>query len=152
MTEPTPSPPAADAPQDRNAATIAASPVVRSAARWFWWIAGLSLVNTIMTLSKADSHMVVGLGMTLVSDVLFGASSPVGFAIDAVALGFFVLMGHLAQRGQLWAFCLGIAVYAVDALVYLKFEDWIPVAFHALVIYFIFRGMQALRQGLAAAN
>lgn len=138
------------APNSR--AALLASPLVQSAARWFWWIAALSLINTVLTLTGTKMQLVVGLGMTLVSDVTFGGASAIGFLIDAVALAFFFVIGLLAQRGQLWAFYLGIAVYAVDALVYVRFQDWMPVAFHGIVIYFIVRGLLVLRQGLATAH
>jgi len=133
-------------------AALLASPLVQSAARWFWWIAGLSLINTVLTLTGTHMQLVVGLGLTLVSDVTFGGASPLGFAIDALALAFFFFMGRQAQRGQLWAFYLGIAVYCIDALVYVRFQDWMAVAFHGVVIYFIVRGLLVLRKGPAAAR
>jgi len=151
MTEATPSTPTPAVPANRDPAAIAALPIVRSSAHWFWWIAGLSLLNTVLTLGGTGTQMVVGLGMTLLSDVTFGARSPVGFAIDAAALAFFLVIGRQAARGQLWAFYVGTAVYALDALVYVRFQDWMPVALHALVIYFIVRGVLVLRKGLAGA-
>ncbi|HPM80992.1 MAG TPA: hypothetical protein PLF81_09845, partial [Candidatus Anammoximicrobium sp.] len=41
-----------------------------SGAGWFYWIAALSLVNSIILLSGGDRHFVVGLGVTLVADVV----------------------------------------------------------------------------------
>jgi len=149
MTDSAPAAQPAQSAAPLSAATIAATPIVQSSARWFWWIAGLSLVNTVLTLSGTHTQLVVGLGMTLLSDVTFGGSSPVGFGIDALALAFFFAMGRQAQRGQLWAFYLGTLVYALDALIYVRFQDWMPVALHGLVIYFIVRGVLVLRQGLA---
>lgn len=140
--------PPATAPT-HTAESLAATPEIRSAARWFWWIAGLSLVNTVLAMSGTQTQMVVGLGLTLASDVAFGATSPIGFVIDAAALGFFLLMGQQAQRGRLWAFYLGVVVYSLDALIYVLLQDWMPVALHVLVIYFIVRGVLALRKGLA---
>ncbi|HKE95472.1 MAG TPA: hypothetical protein VKB34_14255 [Povalibacter sp.] len=138
-----------DAASIREAA--AALPAVRSAARWFWWIAGLSVVNTVMFQSGSDTSFVMGLGITAVSDAVFAANRSVGFVIDAIVLGFFVLVGLKAQHGSLWAFYLGTAVYALDALIYVLAQDWMPVAFHGLAIFFILKGIGALRSAMQAA-
>jgi hypothetical protein len=124
----------------------AVHPMVQAGAKWFWWIAGLSLVNTVMIYTGTDLSFVVGLGITLVSDIVFADVKPIAFAIDAVVLGFFFLMGYYGSRGHDWAFYLGLTVYVIDALVYVWFQDWMSVGFHALVIFFIVRGLMALRQ------
>jgi hypothetical protein len=142
--------PAPAAASPGNAASI--SPGVQSAARWFWWIAGLSLVNVVMFQTGSDTNFVVGLGITVVSDAFFASQKAIGFAIDAIAVGFFFLMGLQGQRGRLWAFYLGLAVYALDALIYVNVKDWMPVAFHALAIFFIGRGALSLRQSLQTAG
>jgi len=128
-------------PPQANAAVAA----VASAARWFWWIAGLSLVNTVLVQTGNDMNFVVGLGITAGADALFAGTKVIGFIVDAVAIVFFVLMGLQAQRGKLWAFYVGIGVYTLDALIYAAIQDWMPVAFHALIIYFIVRGAMLLR-------
>lgn len=130
----------------------AALPVVRSAARWFWWIAGLSLVNIVMFQSGSNTSFVMGLGATAVSDAVFADSKMIGFALDAIVLGFFVFIGFKAQRANLWAFYVGTAAYTLDALIYAAFQDWMPVAFHGLAIFFIGRGILALREALRSAG
>jgi hypothetical protein len=133
-------------------AIAAGLPTVISGARWFWWIVGLSIVNIVMFQSGSNTSFVIGLGMTSVSDAIFADAKAIGFAIDAVVLGFFGLMGLYAQRGKLWAFYLGTVVYILDALIYLYFEDWMSVAFHGLVIFYLVKGAAALREGLKAAQ
>jgi len=124
----------------------AASPLIQAGARWFWWIAGLSLVNVVMAQSGSQSHFVVGLAMTELAGAMFAQSQAVGFVIDALVIGFFVLMGQQAQRGRLWAFYAGAALYVVDALIYASYRMWMPLAFHAVALYFIGKGALALRQ------
>jgi hypothetical protein len=80
--------------------------------------------------------------------VAFAHNKAVGFVIDALAVGFFLLMGAQAARGVLWAFYVGLGVYALDALIYLNYQDWMPVAFHAFAIFFIAKGAMALRAAL----
>ena len=128
-------------------------PVVRSAARWFWWIAGLSLVNTFLAHNGNHPQFVLGLGITAIADAMFSQAKAVAFLIDALAIGFFVLIGLQASRGKLRAFYLGLGVYALDALVYVYLQNWMPVIFHGVVAFFIMKGVVRLRQaGSAAAN
>lgn len=130
----------------------AVSPSVQSAARWFYWIVGLSVINTVMAMSGSQTSFVMGLAMTAVIDALFSEMRIVAFAIDAVVLAFFVFVGMQAVRGRLWAFYLGIVVYAIDALIYLAFGDWMPVAFHGLALFFIARGAVELIGSRKAAG
>jgi len=124
----------------------AVDPVVQSAARWFWWIAGLSLVNAVMFHSGSDVNFVVGLAMTTMASVAFANNLPVAIVLAGVTIGFYFLMGLYAQRQRLWAFYLGLAVYAVDALLYAAVKDWMSVGFHVLAGFFIFKGIQRTRE------
>ena len=126
--------------------SVPADPVIQSAARWFWWIAGLSLVNAVMFHSGSDVNFVVGLAMTTIASVAFAQNLPIAIALAAIMIGFYFLMGFHAQRRALWAFYLGLAVYALDALIYVLFQDWMSVAFHALAAFFIFKGVQRTRE------
>ena len=126
--------------------SVPADPVIQSAARWFWWIAGLSLVNAVMFHSGSDVNFVVGLAMTTLASVAFAQNLPIAVALAAIMIGFYFLMGFYAQRRALWAFYLGLAVYALDALIYVLFQDWMSVAFHALAAFFIFKGVQRTRE------
>lgn len=119
----------------------AADPIVQSAARWFWWIAGLSLVNAVLFYSGSEVNFVVGLGMTTLASMLFADNLPVALGLAGLTIGFYVLMGWQAQRPRLWAFYLGVLVYALDALIYMKIEDWMSVGFHGLAIFFIAKGI-----------
>jgi len=67
----------------------AVNPIAQSGARWFWWIAGLSLINTVLIHTGSDLSFVVGLGITLMADIIFANERLIGFAIDAIVLGFF---------------------------------------------------------------
>jgi len=121
-------------------------PIVRSGARWFWWIAGMSLLNAGLLLSGSDTNFVIGLAMTTLAGAAFADQLPVAMVLIAITVGFYFFMGLQAQRGKLWAFYAGLAVYAVDALIYARFEDWMPVGFHALAAFFIFKGVMRLRE------
>jgi hypothetical protein len=137
----------------RSPQEIAAQlPGVISGARWFWWIAGLSVVNIVLFQVGSETSFVVGLGMTAVSDAIFSQLKIVGFAIDAIILGFFALMGLQAQRGKLWAFYVGTIVYMLDAFVYAAVDDWMSVAFHCLALFYLVKSALALRVALKSEN
>ncbi len=132
----------------------ATDPIVRSAARWFWWIAGLSLVNLVMFYSGSNANFVIGLAMTTLASVVFAGNVPLAVAVAALTIAFYGLIGYWAQGQKLWAFYLGLAVYVLDGLIYVYVQDWMPVAFHGLAAYFIVKGIvrvRELRQAVPAA-
>ena len=141
----------AQAPALDRALIAKSHPHIIGGAGWFWWIAGLSLVNTVLIHSGSNTNFVIGLGFTLVADAMFKAYKVVAFSIDAVALGTFAGLGFLARRGQLWAYVTGLVLYALDALIYLAFQDWMSVAFHGLALFYLFRGARQLHADLKTA-
>ncbi|MTW12447.1 hypothetical protein GM658_17705 [Pseudoduganella eburnea] len=130
---------------------VSSDPTVASSARWFWWIAGLSLVNLFLFYSGSNTNFVIGLGMTAVVSAAFSDPKVVGLILSALIIGHYGVIGYFALRDKLWAFYIGLAVYILDALVYAAIADWMPVAFHAYVIFHLFKGISALRGRSAAA-
>lgn len=128
------------------------TPAAIQGARWFWWIAGLSLLNTAAFAAQANASFSLGLAFTQLAHAVFQSNAGVAYAIDAFFVGGFLLVGHQAQRGQAWAYVLGGGVYLCDALVDLKFGAPLPVVFHGVVLLFIVRGYQALTVALKTAG
>lgn len=119
----------------------------KSGARWFLWIAGLSLVNSIASFAGAKFHFVLGLGITQVFDGVAkrsaGAGNFVALLLDAFVAGIFILFGLLAIKGRDWAFILGIILYALDGFLFLLVKDIVGIGFHLFAIFFIYRGLKA---------
>ena len=126
--------------------TRSSDPIVVSAARWFWWIAALSLVNTVMFHAGSTYNFVLGLGLTTLADHQFASQQAVGLAVSGAAIVFYFLIGLQAQREKLWAFVVGGAIYALDALIFVVYEDWTPVILHAVALFFITKGVIQLRE------
>lgn len=144
--------PGPTAPSKLDPALIAQSdPTILSDANWLWWIAALSLVNTVLIHSGSDTSFAIGLGFTLVVDAMFQGMKFVAFAIDLVAIGAIFALGWFARRGQLWAFITGAILYSIDALIYLPLKLWIAVGFHVLAVVFLVRGAKNLRAALKVA-
>ena len=120
---------------------------VQAGAKWFYWIAGLSLINCMVVIFGGNFHFVVGLGITSVVDVIAKQSGSAGSALDIVinglVAGVFVLFGYFAVKGQKWAFLVGMALYALDGLLLFSVKDFLGVAFHAYALFAIYRGLQA---------
>lgn len=131
-----------------------------SGANWFFWIAAFSIINSVVLLSNGQWSFLIGLGVTQLIDGIAGSAAAqlggtatvIALVLDAMVAGFFIVMGLMSRRGFGWAFLLGMAMYALDALLFLFVKDWLSIAFHAFVLYCIYRGFTAngkLRQSQA---
>ena len=122
---------------------------MKSAASWFYWIAALSLVNSISAFTGSDWRFILGLGITQIIDALGqdieGSGKFIALVLDLVAAGVLVLFGVFGGKGHLWAFIVGMVLFALDGVIFLLAQDWIGVAFHAFVLYCFVRGFQACR-------
>jgi hypothetical protein len=134
-----------------RAALARSHPSIAAAARWFWWIAGLSVVNSVVSLAGGSFNFVVGLAATQIADAVFRPLPALALVLDAAAVLFFVAAGALARRGWLSAFVVGGLVYAVDGAVFAWFGDWLAAGFHAFALYQLFRGGRDLRDLLRHA-
>jgi hypothetical protein len=145
--------PGAEAPLSASGQPAGNAVVVRqlrSGASWFYWIAGLSLVNAIVAFSGSNGRFLVGLAVpwiiSLFSRNLGSAGALIVLVLNVVAAGVFVLFGVFASKGQLWAFIVGMVLFGLDGLVLVKFSDWLSVVFHAFVLFCLYRGFSACRQ------
>jgi len=122
----------------------------RAGAKWFYWIAGLSMINSIVVITGGNLHFVVGLGLTSVVDAVAkrigSAGSVLDIIINGCVAGVFVLFGVFAVKAQRWAFLAGMAVYAVDGLLLLSAKDYLSAGFHAYALYSIYRGFAVVNQ------
>lgn len=126
---------------------------IKSGAHWFYWIAGLSLVNLIIGIAGSDVHFIVGSSFVeFCTGLIKSDSSPgeiLGGAGAAFILGFYVYLGRTASTPYKWAFMIGMIIYALDGLLYLIFSDVLPALFHAYVLYRLFTGMKSIDAYLA---
>jgi len=122
----------------------------RNGARWFYWIAGLSTVNSIVAVTGGTFVMIFGLTSTLFATYLGsdigGTWAIVGMVVAVlVSLGFLGL-GWMAERGAVWAYAVGGAVYAADTVLTLFFKDWLSVIAHVFAVAIVFAGMAATQR------
>lgn len=127
----------------------------KSGANWFYWIAGLSLVTSIITFTGGSWRFLISLGTTQVIDGIaaaiageVGGSAPqfIALVMDVFLTAIFVLFGVLANKKLLWAYILGMAAFVVDGLVSLLIQDFVGVIAHVVVLIFMVPGFMAGRK------
>ena len=142
------------APDIAHPQDLADDPVLaaqlRGGASWFFWIAGLSLINSLAALTGSNWGFILGLGVTQVIDAIAhqigGAGPAIGIALDLAASGLFIGFGLLARKGLAWSFVVGMILYGLDGLLFLLVGDWFGLAFHVFVLVCLFKGLQAARE------
>lgn len=111
---------------------------VTRSAQWFYWVAGLSVVNIFA--AKAGFEFMFGSGVVQIAPA-FGQTA--GFVVDVIVVGGFALFGLLASRRHTWAFIVGMLLYAADGAIYVALQDYLPAVFHAIVLYVLWQGVRA---------
>jgi len=131
---------------------------LRGSANWFYWIAGLSLVNWIIGTFNLGSLFVLGLGVTqlldgiaqaLIEDLGSGYTTfltVISFMVTLAFSGMYALFGYFGGKRANWAFVVGIGFYILDALLFVWVQDWMPIIFHGLALFYLFRGPGAIKQ------
>lgn len=127
----------------------------KGGASWFYWIAALSIINSLIFLYGANWSFFAGLGITQLIDVIVDQISRGGdwsvikiiaFVVNLVIAGIFFLCGLWAGKFQTWAFIVGMVLYFLDGILLLVIGAYFPAGFHAFALFMIFRGLIAARQ------
>jgi hypothetical protein len=126
---------------------------IRNGANWFYWIGGLTVINTAIVLMKGSWNFINGLGITQVfqvlSDSLLGAGSgsrALATGFSAAMAGLFALFGVFAHKRRYWAFIAGITLYFLDTFIFLIGPDWLSLGFHAFALVWLVMGLAAVKQ------
>ncbi len=129
----------------------------RKGANWFYWVAGLSMVNTAIILLGGSIYFIVGLGVTMAADILatlIAQDHPnAAWLVKGVALAFDIFValmlaaiGWLSGRRYQAVFVVGMVLYLLDGLILLWGEEWLSGGFHAYVLVCMWSGFQAFRK------
>jgi hypothetical protein len=131
--------------------------VYRSGARWFFWIAGLSLLNSIVFRMEGQVNFLFGLGVTQIVDgvtrvvieegLFKNANMISGLSMMVILLlsGLFVVFGLLTRKKKKWAFFVGTILYVIDGLILVLVQDYISAAFHGYILFSLVRGWKAIQ-------
>ena len=141
----------AEKPVDAKKAEIEKK--LESGANWFFWVAGLSLINSIAFLAGSEWGFIFGLGITQVIDAIaldIGGEGSlwakvIAFSLDVCVAAVFALFAFLGKRRYRRAFIIGIVLYLFDGLIFLLAQDFLSVLFHVIALYGILGGFKACR-------
>jgi len=119
------------------------------AGNLFFFIAGLSVINTVLALAHVPVAMALGLGITRVFDSLAREGDGVGFVIviNFIVIGVFALIGFFARKGSSAAILIGMVLYAVDMAPLFLFTPVliISILIHGYFLYALFGAYRASR-------
>lgn len=137
-----------DSDRENTAPQAKVSDRVREGANWFFWIAALATMTSVVTMVGSHIHRFTGFGVTALVDTLAqsGSSRAMDVIFDAWLAGGLVVLGFFAVEGQKWAFVVGMVGYTLDGALSVAAGDYLGAGLHALVLYFIYRGFAALGQ------
>ena len=121
---------------------------VLHAADWFFWIAVLSAINSLIVYFYQTPNTPIALGLTQWVDGTNGFNAPMSIAAlakDLLIAVAFAMFGLLARRGSDVAFIVGIFLYVIDSFLMLGMKDFFGFGIHLLVLFFLIKGLLASR-------
>jgi len=129
---------------------------VKSGGSWYYWVAALSLVNSVVAFSGGGGGFVIGLSVTQVMDAMLaesgGSAKAIGLVLGVLAAGVFALFGVFACKRHVWAFIVGMLLYGLDTILTVMAEQWLGLAFHGWVLFSLFIGTRAAMQANALSK
>ena len=117
-------------------------------ASWFYWIVGLTVINTIIVQSGIDFAFSLGAAATLFAYGMATAvhtttAHVVALGFDVLVIAFYAMCGVMGSRGATWAFVLGLVFFTLDSLLSLIGLQIIGILIHGYALFCIFNGMMA---------
>lgn len=115
---------------------------------WFMTIGILSIINSILIISKANLRFIFGLGYTQIIDGIFLNASQnfkiIGLLISVLFTSIFFLIWYYAKLKRSWAYLIGIILYSLDMLIFIVYKDWLSAGFHVYALLFLILGYSRL--------
>jgi len=123
---------------------------LKSSAKWLYWIAGLSIVNTLISFFGGGVSFLFGLGITqLIDGLVYDTSTSaklIALCFQILISGIFAGLGYYALKPEKWALLAGMILYFLDGLIFLMVEDWLSIGFHVFVLFVLYGGLNSLRK------
>ncbi len=125
---------------------------------WFFWIAGLSIVNSIIYVFGGNISFIVGLAITQFVDGIISVIGKeinpnagtifqvIGLGIDVLIAGLFVVFGILGRKRIKWVAIVGMVIYVFDGLLFLLVGDWLSLLFHIFALVGLWGGIQNMNK------
>lgn len=128
-----------------------------SGANWFYWIAGLTLVTSIVGLLGSEWGFALSLAITQLIDgvaLYFSEGSGeapkvIAIVLDIFITAIFVGFGYLANKQHMWAYLTGIILFLLDSLLSIVLFNLLGILIHCFALFMMIRGYIAGRDLLA---
>ena len=118
-------------------------------ADWFFWIAILSLINSLIVFYYQTPNSPLALGITRWLDGTtsgFNASMTTGGLLTNLLVALVLaVFGLLSRRGNDIAFVVGIFLYVIDAMLVIGLQDFFGFGVHLIALFFLVKGLLASR-------
>ena len=118
-------------------------------ADWFFWIAILSLINSLIVFYYQTPNSPLALGITRWLDGTtsgFNASMTTGGLLTNLLVALVLaVFGLLSRRGNDIAFVVGIFLYVIDAMLVIGLKDFFGFGVHLIALFFLVKGLLASR-------
>lgn len=130
---------------------------IKNGIGWFFWLAGLSLVNSIIFLVGGNWQFFFGLGVTQLVDGLMyvlaeefqnvgSVFTVIGFVINVIIAGIFAAFGYFGIKRHRVPIIVGMVLYVLDGLLLLLFQDFLSAGFHLWALFGIWGGLRAVSE------
>lgn len=125
----------------------------KNRANWFYWIAALSFINSLIIILGGEISFIVGLGATQILDAIaLGLKTNSSMNLDSLLFiislfisGIFDLFGYFAKLKHMGIFITGMILYGLDGLIFFLIGDWLGFGFHVFVLFGLWGGLKALK-------
>ncbi len=127
-------------------------------AGWFYWIVGLTIINTLLAQTGLTVGFMLGSTATLGASEMAQVSGSSGARAAAMifsvfVIAFYAMCGVMGSRGGTWAFILGLVAFTLDSLLLLLglllvgfgagISSIFSIVIHGYALFCIFNGMMA---------
>lgn len=118
-------------------------------ADWFFWIAVISLINSLIVYYYQTPNTPLALGISRWLDGTtsgFNASMSMGGLLTNILIALVLAMfGLMARRGSDTTFVLGIFLYVIDSFLVIGLRDFFGFGVHLIALFFLVKGLLASR-------
>lgn len=124
---------------------------MRRGANWFYWVAILGAVSSLIYHFYDFANHFVHFGMSQYVDAQAAATGVetqrwAALVFNLGIAGVFAAFGYFGRRGSDLAFIFGMFLYFFDAVVLLGYREFFAFGFHLFAMFFIAKGLLASRR------
>lgn len=126
---------------------------VKNGAAWFYWIAGLTVLNVVTILCGLSWTFLLSLLLPIfIADTSYREHDSGEYISTALVTAFsawiYLLLGRAAQKGARWAFITGIIFYGLDTLFWIGAKEGraLGLILHVAALFGMGRGLGAAKR------